>query len=39
MKSISVFLLLIYWTIILLAPVISQENKVFKKEMKYKLNK
>jgi hypothetical protein len=27
MKSISIFVLLIYWSIILLAPVISKENK------------
>ena len=27
MKSISIFILLIYWSIILLAPVISIENK------------
>ena len=27
MKSISIFILLIYWSIILLAPVISEENK------------
>ena len=28
MKSISIFILLIYWSVILLAPVISKENKV-----------
>ena len=28
MKLISIFVLLIYWSIILLAPVISKENKV-----------
>jgi len=39
MKSISVFFLLIYWSIIILAPVISKENKVFKKELKLTLNK
>ena len=27
MKSISIFVLLIYWSIILLAPVISKDNK------------
>jgi hypothetical protein len=27
MKSISIFVLLIYWSIILLAPVISKEDK------------
>ena len=28
MKSISIFVLLIYWSIIILAPVISKENKI-----------
>ena len=28
MKSISIFVLLIYWSIILLAPVISKQNKI-----------
>mgnify|MGYP000644803480 CR=1 FL=1 len=28
MKSISIFILLIYWSVILLAPVISKEDKV-----------
>ena len=37
MKSISIFVLLIYWSIILLAPVISKENK--KLEKKISLNK
>ena len=32
MKSISVFILLIYWSIILLAPVLSKESKIFKKQ-------
>ena len=27
MKSISIFVLLIYWSVILLAPVITKENK------------
>ena len=32
MKSISIFLLLIYWSVIILAPVISKENQIFVKE-------
>ncbi len=32
MKSISIFVLLIYWSVIILAPVISKENKIFIKE-------
>jgi len=39
MKSISIFILLIYWSIIIFAPVISKENKVIKKELKIRLNK
>ena len=39
MKSISIFVLLIYWSIILLAPVISKENKVNLKILKTTLNK
>ncbi len=33
MKSISIFVLLIYWSIIILAPVISMEYKVLKKQI------
>tara|TARA_B110000196_G_C20660439_1_gene437237 strand:- start:134 stop:265 length:132 start_codon:yes stop_codon:yes gene_type:complete len=32
MKSISVFILLIYWTIIILAPVLAKESQIFKKK-------
>ena len=32
MKTISVFILLIYWSIILFAPVISKENKLIKEK-------
>jgi|TARA_B110000967_G_scaffold183246_1_gene201785 hypothetical protein len=32
MKSISIFILLIYWSIILLAPVLGKEGKIFKKQ-------
>ena len=32
MKSISVFILLIYWSIIILAPVLAKETKLFKKD-------
>jgi hypothetical protein len=39
MKSISIFILLIYWSIILLAPVISKENKTDLKILKTKLNR
>ncbi|NMN68132.1 hypothetical protein VP91_00012970 [Candidatus Pelagibacter ubique] len=39
MKSISIFFLLIYWSIILLAPVISKENKIDIKAIKTVLNK
>ena len=39
MKSISIFVLLIYWSIILLAPVISKENKVDLKALTISLNK
>ena len=36
MKSFSIFVLLIYWSVIILAPVISKENKIFIKEMSIK---
>jgi len=39
MKSISIFVLLIYWSVILLAPVISKENKVDLKTFTISLNK
>tara|TARA_B110000037_G_scaffold222161_1_gene295902 strand:+ start:1940 stop:2059 length:120 start_codon:yes stop_codon:yes gene_type:complete len=39
MKSISIFSLLIYWSIILLAPVISKENKADRNIHKTGLNK
>ena len=39
MKSISIFVLLIYWSVILLAPVISKEKKDFRIELKTTLNK
>jgi len=39
MKSISIFILLLYWSVILLAPVISKENKVDLKTLKISLNK
>ena len=43
MKSISIFVLLIYWSIIILAPVLSVENKILKKKItltpKFKSNK
>ena len=39
MKSVSIFFLLIYWSIILLAPVISKENKNLKVNLKITLNK
>ena len=43
MKSISIFVLLIYWSIMILAPVISKENKIFTKQtafdLKFKPNK
>ena len=32
MKSVSIFVLLIYWSVIILAPVISKENKIFTKK-------
>jgi hypothetical protein len=32
MKSFSIFILLIYWSILILAPVVSKENKIFIKE-------
>jgi len=31
MKTISVFILLIYWSIIILAPVLAKEKKIFGK--------
>ena len=37
MKSISIFVLLIYWSIILLAPVISKENRTDRNELKLKI--
>ena len=33
MKTLSIFLLLIYWSIIILAPVISKEKTLKKKEI------
>jgi len=39
MKTISIFILLIYWSVILLAPVISKENKKIKEVFKLSLNK
>jgi len=39
MKSISIFVLLIYWSVILLAPVISKENKIALKTLTINLNK
>jgi hypothetical protein len=33
MKSISIFVLLIYWSIIILAPVISKESKILEKQI------
>ena len=39
MKSISIFVLLIYWSIILLAPVISIENKINRMNAKITTNK
>ena len=43
MKSISIFVLLIYWSIIILAPVISNESTLDKKKIiltpKFKPNK
>jgi len=32
LKTVSFFMLFIYWSIIILAPVISKEPEVFKKE-------
>ena len=37
MKSVSIFVLLIYWSVILLAPVISKENKTDRLELKLKI--
>jgi len=39
MKSISIFILLIYWSIILLAPVISKENKAQRIKLEIAANK
>jgi len=39
MKLISIFILLIYWSVILLAPVISKENKKIKEGFKIITNK
>jgi len=39
MKSISIFVLLIYWSIILLAPVISKENKNNRIKLEINANK
>ena len=39
MKTISIFILLIYWSVILLAPVVSKENKVNLKTLRISLNK
>jgi len=33
MKSISLFVLLVYWSIIILAPVLSKETRFIKKEL------
>ena len=33
MKSISIFVLLIYWSVIIFAPVISKENKIIEKKV------
>ena len=32
MKSISIFILMIYWSIIILAPVLAKESKIFKQK-------
>ena len=39
MKSISIFILLIYWSIIIFAPVISKEDTFFKENTVITLNK
>ena len=39
MKIISIFVLLVYWSVILLAPVISKEQKIYKTETNISLNK
>ena len=39
MKSISLFALLIYWSVIILAPVLSKERKFTEKELIIKSNK
>jgi len=39
MKLISIFVLLIYWSVIIFAPVISKENEILKKELKIVVNK
>jgi len=33
MKSISIFILLIYWSVIILAPVLAKESEMFKKKL------
>ena len=33
MKSFSIFILLIYWSVIIFAPVISKENKIFEEKL------
>tara|TARA_B100001094_G_C18043613_1_gene726284 strand:+ start:462 stop:593 length:132 start_codon:yes stop_codon:yes gene_type:complete len=32
MKSISIFILLIYWSVIIFAPVLAKDGKLFKKQ-------
>ena len=39
MKSISLFVLLVYWSVIILAPVLSKEIKFTEKELIIKSNK
>ena len=39
MKSISLFALLVYWSVIILAPVLSKEPKFTEKELIIKSNK
>ena len=39
MKLISIFVLLIYWSIILLAPVVSKENRTNVDRLKIELSK
>ena len=33
MKSISIFILLLYWSVIIFAPVLAKNNKIFNKEI------